>query len=301
MRILLQFPEGLKQKGLELMKKYEAEGHEVFLSASPCYGACDIALDEAKWIKADKIVHVGHNKFVKTELPIPVEYIPYHIDIDIKKLESVLPELKDFKNIALATTVQHVHQFEDMKKFFEDNGKTVFSETGERAAEKGQVLGCDAGTIMKVKDKVNAVLFVGSGFFHPLAMDIEKPVFVFNPYDNSVKQVNEEIEKLKKKRKGAIAKALTCKNFGILVSTKIGQFNLPNATWARDELRKKGFECAILVSNELDPMSVNNYMNFDCFVSTACPRLSDDQERFEKPLLSIDMLKELFEIIDANK
>ena len=301
MRILLQFPEGLKKKALELTKKYEAEGHEVFLSASPCYGACDLALEEARWIEADKIVHVGHNRFVKTELPIPVEYIPHYIDVDVESLKAVLPHIEEYKNIALASTVQHVHQFENMKAFFENHGKKVFAEAGERAMEQGQVLGCDASTVKKVEDRVDAIIFVGEGLFHPLALDMEKPVLVFNPHDASVKDVSAGVEKLKKRRKGAIAKALTCKRFGILVSTKAGQINLPHALWAKKELEKRGFESNILVSNEFDPMTINNFMAFDCYVNTACPRIADDQEKFEKPMLNIGMLKEFFSILDVNR
>jgi 2-(3-amino-3-carboxypropyl)histidine synthase len=301
LKILLQFPEGLKRAGFELAKKYEAEGHEVFLSASPCYGACDIALDEARWLGVDKIVHVGHNKFVKSDLPVPVEYIEYNIDIDIEAMKAVLPVIEQYKNIGLATTVQHIHQFDQMKAFFERHGKTVFAEGGYWATKPGQVLGCDAIGVQKVERKADCIVFIGNGMFHPLAIDVKKPVFVFNTYDNSVKNVNADIERLKKRRKGAIAKALSCKRFGIMVSTKVGQFNLVHAKWARNELQKRGFECAILAANELEPITLNNFMTFDCFVNTACPRMVDDQEEFRKPILNIDMLKELFEIIDANK
>ncbi len=298
MRILLQFPEGLKQKASELARKYEEEGHEVLFSASPCYGACDLALDEARWVKADKIVHFGHNMFIKTELPIPVEYVPYHVDIEVEKLEAVLPFLKDYVNIALAMTVQHVDQLDEMKAFLEKNGKKVFAEKGDLAEEVGQVLGCDAGTVRKVQDKVDAVVFVGSGGFHPLAIDIDKPVFSFNPYSGSVTDVSADVERFKKRRKGAIAKALTCKRFGILVSTKPGQLNMANARWAREELEKRGFKAAVLVANEFDPMTVNNYMAFDCYVNTACPRIADDQDKFGKPVLNIPMLRELLTILD---
>lgn len=296
MRILLQFPEGLKQKALEYAKKYE--GHEVVLSASPCYGACDLALDEARWIKADKIVHFGHNKFIKRELDIEVEYVPYHVDIEVEKLSAVLPLIEEYSRIGLATTVQHVHQFDKMKEFFESNGKEVLSETGELAAERGQVLGCDAGAVLKVKDKVEAVVFVGSGAFHPLAIEMEKPVFVYSPYDYSVRELNSEIERLRKRRKGAIAKALTSQRFGILVSTKPGQFNFEVAKWAKKELEKKGKTAEILVANEFDPMTVNNFMAFECYINTACPRIADDQEKFGKPLLSTGMLRELLALLE---
>lgn len=301
MKILLQFPEGLKQKGFELAKKYEAEGHEVFLSASGCYGACDLALDEARCIKADKIVHVGHNKFVKTDLPIEVEYIPYSIDIDVESFEAVLPHIENHRNIALATTVQHIHQFDEMKAFLEKNGKNVFAEQGELALERGQVLGCDSSTVKKVEDKVDAVLFIGTGRFHVLAIDMKKPVFAFNPDNKTVTELSKDVEKLKKQRKGAIAKALTCKKFGIFVSTKVGQFNMAHAQWAKEELVKRGFEAAILVANEISPMALNNFVVFECFINTACPRIADDRESFGKPVLNISMLKELFEIIDSNK
>jgi 2-(3-amino-3-carboxypropyl)histidine synthase len=295
MRILLQFPEGLKQKALEYAKKYEND--EVVLSASPCYGACDLALDEARWIKADKIVHFGHNRFIKKDLDIEVEYVPYHVDIEIEKLAAVLPHIENYGKIAIAMTVQHVHQFEKMKEFFESKGKKVLVEKGELAAEKGQVLGCDASTVLKVKDEIDAVVFIGSGSFHPIAIEIGKPVFSYNPYDSSVKELGAEIERMKRQRKGAIAKAFTCQKFGILVSTKPGQFNFDIGKWARDELRKKGKEAEILVANEFDPMTVNNFMSFECYINTACPRIADDQEKFGKPVLNTAMLKELLELM----
>ncbi|MDD5340578.1 MAG: diphthamide biosynthesis enzyme Dph2 [Candidatus ainarchaeum sp.] len=301
MRILLQFPEGLKQKALELSRKYESEGHEVFLSASACYGACDIAIDEARWLKADKIIHFGHNRFVKTDLGVPVEYVEYGIDIDVNELAAVLPHIKQYRSIALATTVQHIHQLGEMRAFFEKNGKKVFTAKGERADKEGQVLGCDAGAVTKVAKDVDAVVFVGNGLFHPLAIEVGKPVFFYDTSAKKVQDVSAEAERLRKRRKGAIAKALTCRRFGILVSTKPGQFNLAQAEWAKKELRKRGLEAAILAANELEPLSVNNFMVFDAYVTTACPRMADDSEEWGRPLLTVTMLKELFAIMDANK
>lgn len=299
MRILIQFPEGLKQKAMELKQGYEREGHEVFLSASPCYGACDLALDEARWIKADRIVHFGHNRFLKDDPGVPVEYLDYPIDVDISALKAVLGHLEGSRSIVLATTVQHIHQLEEMKAFFEENGKRVLIGKGAVAERPGQILGCDAGAVKSVEKDADAVVFVGSGLFHPLALDVERPVFVFNPVDSSVKDIRDEVERLRKRRKGAIAKALTCKNFGILLSTKPGQFSLANAEWAKKELEERGLECAILVANELEPMALNNFMVFDCFVNTGCPRMSDDSEEFGKPVLDVSMFRELLSILDS--
>ena len=302
MRILLQFPEGLKQKALEHARRYESEGHEVFLSASACYGACDLALDEAGWIKADKIVHFGHNRFIRGDLPvkIPVEYIDYKIDVDIPKLEALLPHLAGMKTVALATTVQHIHQLEDMKAFFEKNGKRVLIGKGERAMLQGQILGCDGGAVKSVEKDADAVVFVGEGMFHPLAMETTKPAFAYNPSSGNAKRLDDDIARLRKRRKGSFTLAYSAKSFGILLSTKPGQFNMAGAQWAKKELEKRGRNAAIVTANELEPMALKNFMSFDCYINTACPRMADDTEEFGKPILNIGMLIELFKVIDGE-
>ncbi len=303
MRILLQFPEGLKREALKYQEKYEKEGHEIFIASAPCYGGCDLPLDEARWIKADKIVHFGHAKFVKKDLPIEVEYIPYNIDVNLQAIKKAAMQLKQYNNIGLATTVQHVHQFEEMKNIFELQSQHVFAEKGYWAINVGQVLGCDSLGLKAVEKKVDAFVFVGDGMFHALAIDFEtdKPVFVIHPQTGQLRQINEEIKKLKKKRKGSILAAVEAKTFGILVSTKVGQFLLGSARLTKKELEKRGKRAIILVSNEIEPLPLNNFMLFDCYINTACPRIVDDVEEFGKPILSIEMLREVFEIIDKIK
>ncbi|MCI0503301.1 diphthamide biosynthesis enzyme Dph2 [Candidatus Micrarchaeota archaeon] len=301
MRILLQFPEGLKQKAAQYARQYEKEGHEVFLSASACYGACDLALDEAGWLKADKIIHFGHNRFMKGDLPIPVEYVEYKLDMDVEGLSAVLPHLGGGKTIALATTVQHVHQLEGMKQFLENHGKRVLIGKGERAQVPGQILGCDGGAVKSVEKDADAIVFVGDGMFHPLALATEKPVFAYNPSARTVKRLDTEIAALRKRRKGAITRAYMCKRFAILLSTKPGQFNMAGAQWAKKELDKRGFEAMIVAANEIEPMALKNFMTFECLINTACPRMSDDTEEFGKPMLNLDLLQELLEIIDGAR
>lgn len=297
----MQFPEGLKQKGLELAQQYESQGHEVFLSASPCYGACDICLDEARWIKADKIVHFGHNKFVRGQLEIPVEYVPYTMDIDVSALEDVLEYLKPYKTIGLLTTVQNVHQISQLKEWLANHGITALTDTGYWAHAQGQVLGCDALSIKKLEDKIEAVLYVGDGMFHPLAIESQKPIFAYSPYTKKVVNMKEELEKLRKRRRASLVRSIEAKRFAIMVSTKVGQFNLHQAEWAKKEIEKRGRIAAILVANELEPITLNNFMTFESYVNTACPRMVDDTAEFGKPILSMDLLKELLALWDGDK
>ncbi len=293
MRILLQFPEGLKKEALKLAKKYEEEGHEVFVSASPCYGACDIALDEARWIKADKIVHFGHNKFVKHSLEIPVEYIPWRKRARVERFQKALPLLKPHKTITIITTVQYSHQIEEFKEFFENNGKKVVLGKGYWAIERGQVLGCD-GLAAKEGE---AVVYIGEGEFHPQA--VEKPVICINPHTGEARLYNPE--KMLKKRRAAMIKAYNAQTFGILLSTKVGQFNMAQALWAKKELEKRGKRAVLLVANEIMREQLDNFMEFECYINTACPRIVDDWERLGKPILNPSMLKEVLEWWDKAK
>ena len=302
MRLLLQFPEGLKKEALAYAQKYEKEGHEILLSGASCYGACDLALDEAKAVSADKIIHFGHAPFIKKKLPIEVEYVEWNIDVDLDKFESAAKELK-FNTIILATTVQHIHQLNEMKKILERSGKKVFIGKGPLAAYPGQVLGCDAGAISSVAKDSDAVVFVGEGHFHPLAIDIDpdKPVFIIYPKSGQIRKINDEIEKLRKRRKGAILKAAYAKTLGIIVSTKPGQFNLPVAEKIKKELISLGKRAEIIVSNELSPLALNNFISFDCYIVTACPRIADDTEAFGKPVLNLKMYSDLVSILRETK
>jgi 2-(3-amino-3-carboxypropyl)histidine synthase len=300
MRILLQFPEGLKQNALAEAEKLEKEGHEVFLSASSCYGACDLALDEAKAIGAQKLIHYGHSRFIRAKLPLEVEYREFHVRIDPSMLKSALPFLKGKKKIALVTTVQHIPQLNEMKSFLEKNGKEVLIGKGKFSEYAGQVLGCDPGA---ATDLASAILYVGDGKFHPTGIHAggEIPILALNPYNGECRQLNDEIEKIKKRRKGMMLKALECKTFGILLSTKPGQFAFEAARTAKEEFIRRGLRAEILLSNELNPVSIGNFLHFECYVNTACPRIQEDREIFELPILNYADLKEFFSLFDEIK
>ena len=292
MRILLQFPEGLKQEALRYAKRYESQGHEVILSGSSCYGACDLALDEAKAINADKIIHFGHAKFIAKDLPIEVEYIEFKIDADLDKFKKAISQIKE-KSVALATTVQHIHQINQMKKILEESGKQVHIGRGVLAFYPGQILGCDSAAISSVIEKADAVIFVGDGNFHALAIHEDKPIYIIGPKSGNLRQINDELKRLKKKRLGSILASLDAKTFGIIVSTKPGQYNLHLAQLIKKQLQELGLEAQILVSSEISGLSLNNFMSFDCYIVTACPRIADDSEMFGKPTLNPGMYAEM--------
>ncbi len=298
MRILLQFPEGLKQKAMEHAKILEEQGNEVFISASPTYGACDLALDEMRNIKADKLVHFGHAEFHHVDAN--VEYVPYFIDAPTTLLPVSLEKLKDYKTISLMTTIQHIHQLERVKKFYEDNGKkVVIGKPYGFAKNPGQILGCDIGSAANIDKDVDAHVYFGGGIFHPLGalLNTKKPFFVIEPFENKIEQIDYYRETYRKRSRGKIMRALESKNIGILVSTKNGQHNMNLAKIMKGKIEAAGLNAQILVANTFDFMSLNNMLEFDAFVNTACPRIAiDDIERTRAPLLSANELMEVLKM-----
>ena len=300
MRILIQFPEGLKQKALEYAESLEKEGNEVFVSASPNFGACDLALDEARNLKVDKLIHYGHAEFNKVDFD--VEYVPYEIDAPLDLLPKSLEYLKEFNRISVVTTVQHLHQLDSIKEFYEKNGKEVFiGRPYGFAKHPGQILGCDIGSAASVDSKVDAHVYFGGGIFHPLGalLNTKKPFLVIEPFDNKVEFIDRLRDTYQRRSKGKVLASLDAKSIAILVSTKNGQHNLKLAEILKKKIESEGLKSAILVSNTFDFDSINNIMEFDAFVNTACPRIAiDDTDRLRKPLLSAN---ELMQVLSMKK
>jgi len=302
MRILLQFPEGLKQKAMEHAERLEKEGNEVFISASPTYGACDLALDEAKNIKADKLVHYGHGEFHHVDFN--VEYVEYHMDAPLTLLEQSVKMLNGYRKIGLVTTIQHVHQLEEIIAFYKGKGiEAVLGKPYGFAKKRGQILGCDIGSASTLDREVDAFVYFGGGIFHPLGalLATTKPFLVIEPYANIIEYIDGMREKYKGRSKGKILSALQSRKFGIMVSTKNGQHNMALGTMLKKKIESKGMRAEILVANNFDFDSLGNMLEFDAFVNTACPRIAiDDTDRISRPLLSANELMEVLRMKDET-
>ncbi len=298
MRVLLQFPEGLKQYVLKRAKELEDEGNEVFISASPTFGACDLAVDEARNIKADKLIHFGHNEFNKVDFD--VEFVPVEVDAPLGILENSLDKLSGFGRISVVTTVQHLHQLESIREFYRKNGfEVVVGKPFGFAKVAGQILGCDVGSAARVDRDVDAHVYFGGGRFHPLGAVINttKPFLMIEPFEGVIQFIDYYRDVHKKRSKGKILAALGAKSIGIMVSTKNGQSNMALGRILKKRVEAHGINAEILISNTFDFESMNNMMEFDAFVNTACPRIAiDDVDRTMKPILSANELSEMLKI-----
>jgi len=278
---ILQVPDGMKRKVLKIADDLG----DVLIDCESCFGACDLAIQEAKILGCDKIVHYGHSKVIDTG--ITVEYIELRQDYD------PLPLLKRHSikenKIGLVSTLQFLDSLEKARKYLEEKGKAV--RIGKGKFNQGQILGCDVLAARSVEKDVDAFLYIGSGNFHPLglAMQTEKPVYFLDIEKGEIAVVDKE--KFLKQKYAAIAIAKDARTFGILVSVKSGQLNLKLAKEIKKKLEAKGKKAYILIFNEIKPEKLIG-LELDCYINTACPRIAiDNRTDFKKPVLNPDEIE----------
>ena len=190
-------------------------------------------------------------------------------NVDIKP---VLKKIKFKGKLGILTTVQFL---EPVEKLCKENKNFILG---------GQVLGCNVNNALKIKDKIDGFLFIGSGDFHPLGAlyKIGKPVYAANPYTNEVKLLDtKEFDAYEKRKKGMISKFLMAKKVGILVSIKPGQFHpkiyaglkekIEYANRIRNKIKNK--EAYIFVGDNFDLNELENFRDIEVWINTACPRI----------------------------
>ncbi|HYY90939.1 MAG TPA: diphthamide biosynthesis enzyme Dph2 [Candidatus Dormibacteraeota bacterium] len=292
-RLLVQLPDGLKNEGPRLASLIrEKTGAEVFVSATPAWGACDLSLDAAARLKADLLVHYGHNEFLRDgSNGIPVVYVPAKSRHEIiPVVEKALPLLQGTR-IGLATVVQHLHTLPETTRFLESKGfKVHLPGRGPWAHDTGQVLGCDYFGLKRIEPEVDSFLVIGS-YFHGLgaSLSVERPTILADPYDQTARSLEQDRARVIRQRYAMVEKARQAHNFGIIVSTKPGQSNPTIALNIQRQLEENGKKAVVLYADEVVPAKLLDFTDVDAFVDTACPRLAlDDPERFSKPIVTRD-------------
>ncbi len=292
-RILIQLPDGLKNEGTRLAGLVRCQtGADVFVSAVPAWGACDLSLDAAARLKADLLVHYGHNEFLRdTSHGVPVVYIPARSNHEIIPVVEKAVSILQGKNIGMATTIQHLHKLPEAVRLLEAKGFNVHVPgRGPWSHESGQVLGCDYFGLKRIQSQTDSFLIVGS-YFHGLgaALSVDKPTVLADPYDGTVKVLDQDRDRIIRQRYAMVEKARRANNFGIIVSTKPGQSNPQMALSILKQIEEAGKKAVILYADEIVPQKLLDFTDIDVFVDTACPRLAlDDPERFPKPIITRD-------------
>jgi 2-(3-amino-3-carboxypropyl)histidine synthase len=286
-RILVQLPEGIKQNAEEILDEIEKLGIEIIFSGETCWGGCALALDEAKMVGADLIVHFGHAEFMKSDFP--VLYVEMKDILNLSPLlKKSLSALKKFRTLGLSYSIQHRHDLEKVKKFYEDSGKkVVISRKAGRAAYEGHVVGCEYRGLKEIQQDVDCFVVIGNNF-HSLgaALAVRKPVFLIDVYNHEIKNMEKIKDKIIKQRAISIEKFRKEKNIGIIMEMKPGQkFGSPKILL--EKLKKSGKKPFVLIMNEITPDKIMNFYRIKAFVELGCPRVAvDDFAKYPRPILT---------------
>jgi 2-(3-amino-3-carboxypropyl)histidine synthase len=294
----LQFPEGLKTQAIDVADKIEsATGVNVIIYGDPCFGACDASNSKTDSL-VDLIVHYGH-----TALPlkynVPILFIEAYSKVKVEEsLKKSLKLLKNYSKIALSTTTQHLHLLDEFKDFFEDHGKEI-AIGSSKSTRKGQVLGCNFSSIKNLD--AEAYLFIGSGNFHPLGIHLftKSPVIATDPYTGQSHDISEFSDKILRIRFARIVKSEEVEKWGILVSSKEGQYRMELAKEIKKILEDMNKKAYIILLDNVNPDVLLPYMDLGGFIVTACPRIAiDDSQMYKKPLITP---KELEIVLNKRK
>jgi len=297
-KILLQIPEGLKPFLETLVGEIKKETDcEILVHGGPCYGACDLLTKiDTSMLDIDIVLHIGH-------LPIPSLLFREDIaptiyvnavstaEITNNLLEDIPSKLRG-EVIGLTTTAQHIHLLPVVREYLVEKGfKPIFSDGDNRISERGQILGCNYTAATRIMDEVDSYLFIGSGLFHPLGLRLatRKPVTIVDPISKQIvyEELEEKRDAILRQRFAAITVAREASNYGILVGLKPGQQRLKLAERIQkmvEEKEKKGF---IIALDNFSPQVLEGFLEVDCYISTACPRIAiDDYHMYKKPILT---------------
>ncbi len=287
--VSLQFPEGLRDYSTSIAQDIEEKTSALTLiSSNPCYGACDLADEDASSLGAEALFHFGHAQLLE-ESRIPVYYIEVRLPHDFMDiLEENIEKLP--KRLGIVTTVQHLQRVKEVKDFLENRGfKVLVGRAKGRCKYDAQILGCSFSTAKSIASEVDAFLYLGSGDFHPLgvAFATGKPCFALDPLLRELRRLEDKKEKFLRQRYATVAKAKNAENFGIIVGEKKGQKRLALALEIKKKLEGMGKKAFLIHAREITPENFIYFRKLDALVNTACPRIViEDSPRFPVPLLT---------------
>lgn len=209
-----------------------------------------------------------------------IMYVEAHAKTKLKtELVDKIKELCKEKEIGLYTTIQYIEQAKELASRISN------------LKFRGQVLGC---RVPPSPEKT--ILYLGTGKFHPIGIalksGVDSKIYIANPETSVFSELDEkELKKIQNLKAIMIDKVLNSKRVGIMVSVKPGQDMMYLADKTKKFLEEKGIKSYILIGNEVLPHKLIDFYKMDAFVNTACPRIFEDYERFEKPIVNaVDLL-----------
>jgi 2-(3-amino-3-carboxypropyl)histidine synthase len=233
-------------------------------------------VDDGLLDMVDVLFHFGHSRLLEDDRIVYMEY--YH-DVDVEAaVMQALPMLG--KRVGVVTTVQHIRMLPRIEAILAAAGKEPVVRPGDsRITYPGQLLGCNFSAAPK---DVDSVLFVGTGNFHPMGVQMtsQVPVIAADPFTGEARKV--DIERIMRQRYAIMAKALDAKKWGVIIGMKPGQKRLELAK----RIKEVAGDAVLITIREISPERLIAF-KVDAYVSTVCPRVAiDDALRFNVPVLT---------------
>jgi len=288
-RVLIQAPPGLWPEAARISEFLEKNGIEAIIHGGSCWGGCDVAYLEAKSLRLDAIIHMGHSRFLERD-EIPTYYLECRY-MDPEPLRSLLRKVGDrldgFRSIGVGLTVQWLDFLDEFLTGLRNLGfEPYVGEPMGVLRYRGQVLGCNYRPLLRLEEVVDCYLVVGS-VFHGLglALQTSKPTYAGDPHTQKIVKLEERVKNLLKSRYGHIQGFKRARRIGVLLSVKPGQRRVKLAMKLKELIEEAGKISEVVVVDDVREDYLLD-LPHEAFVNTACPRLSiEDQERLRKPLL----------------
>jgi 2-(3-amino-3-carboxypropyl)histidine synthase len=306
-KILIQMPEGFfdnpLQEVIEVLSSLETQ---IIVEGNPSYGVCDLAINEAKHLGCDLLIHFGHNEFgFQQKIPresLDILFVPGFANLDISSyFLSISEKLVDLQwnYIKLVATVQHLRSLQELK--------THLSEIGIKSyiKKEGQILGCNLESIRDSSEQIDGIISLHAGYFHTygLLLNTSIPILQLDPFTGEMKLFMDiERKQLVQKRYGMITQARTADVWGILGSSKIGQYHPDRIKMIEKVLEAHNKSRILLISDNINLENLVNFTWVNAWVDTACPRLAiDDHIYSSKPIVTFKEFLYLFDKVSWEK
>ncbi|MEM0225398.1 MAG: diphthamide biosynthesis enzyme Dph2 [Thermofilaceae archaeon] len=292
--LLLQAPDGLKACARRLAESLASKGFDVVLSASHCWGGCDVALNEVKRAGCEALVHIGHHGPVRFKPPRSVLFVPGRSLIDLEevaaKAASKLVE-EGIRTVGVVASVQHVHALSSVvRKLGEQGLRALTSRSPDPFMQEGLIVGCDQRAAENLSKAVDAFLVIAGGVFHAIGVALATGVktYAVDPYASSIRDVDREVKKVIALRLSHLSLALEARNATLVVSLKPGQrLTARQFRILWEVLKSKGYKVDVVAFDDVSREALENFGGSSLYVNLACPRLAtDDHHLFPGPVVN---------------
>ena len=179
--------------------------------------------------------------------------------------------------LGIVTTTQHLHK---IKQVLDQLPGSILI---------GQILGCRADNVKRVLPQIEAILYIGTGEFHPIRASMEaegKEVYIYDPTSRELTKLSKQlVANHKKKVKGLLLRFYAAKHVGLLVTTKVGQNNGVISSYSLgakmnlplEFMKRKDKKYYLFAFDTLNHQGLEDFSFIDCWVNFACNRIMDDK------------------------